>query len=224
MRGFPGFHPGFVFGGRSVVPLTLVEEVLASRVYANVQHEITLPSGIEAGDLGIIWHRGTQATTPPAEVTPDGFTSAHNFAWTESGLGMRNQLSFRLMDGTEDGSTVDTANNLAMFHLFRGNRPFRSVSAAGDVESRATGNPTPAVITSGAATTAALAYATYWVTGIDEIDPRGMSPAKDAEWVQAITIATAWRFMAEESVTDVTIDMDDESVRNWITGVYFILE
>ena len=224
MHQFPGFHPGFLFSAQSVVPLTLVEEVSAARVYADVQHEITLPSGIEAGDLGIIWHRGTDIGSPPATVTPAGFSSAHNFTWTESGLGMRNQLSFRLMDGTEDGSTVDTANSLAMFQLFRGNRPFRSVTSAGDVQSRDTGNPAPAVIASGAATTAALAFATYWITGLGLIDPRSMTPDKDDEWVQSAALATAWRFMAEEAVEDVTIDMDDESVRNFITGVYFALE
>lgn len=224
MHQFPGFHPGFIFGGRSVVPLTLVEEVLASRVFADVQHEITLSTGIEEGDLGIIWHRGTNAGSPPAAVTPDGFTSAHDYTWSEGGLGMRNQLSFRMMDGTEDGTTVDTANNLAQFHLFRGNRPFRAVTAAGDVQSRSTGNPAPAVIGSSAATAAALAYATYWITGAGLIDPRSMSPAKDDEWVQAAPRAVAWRFMTQEAVADVTIDMDNESVRNWITGVYFILE
>lgn len=224
MHQFPGFHPGFLFSSQSVVPLTLVEEVLASRVYASTQGEVTLPSGIEAGDLGVIWHRGTDVGSPPASVTPAGFTSAHDYTWTESGLGMRNQLSFKLMDGTEDGTTVDTANNLAMFHLFRGNRPFRSVAAAGDVQSRDTGNPAPAVIASGAATSAVLSYATYWIIGLGLIDPRSMSPAKDDEWVQIASLAVAWRFMAEEAVTDVTIDMDDESVRNWITGVYFALE
>lgn len=227
MHQFPGFHPGFILGGISVVPITLIEEIVASRVLANVQHEITLPSGIEVGDLGIIWHRGTNVSSPPATVTPSGFSVAHNFTWTEGGLGMRNTLHYKLMDGTEDGETLDTANNLARFHLFRANRPFRSVSAAGAQESRSTGNPAGITIGASASTEATLAYATYWITGNGTIDPRVMVPDKDAEWHAGFSIndqAAAWRAMMKGTATDVSADMADESNRNWVTGVYFILD
>lgn len=227
MHQFQGFHPGFVFGGRSVLPITYVEEVVASRTVASVQHEITLPSGIELGDLGIIWHRGTNNSSPPATVTPSGFSVAHNFTWTEGGLGMRNTLHYKLMDGTEDGETLDTANNPARFHLFRANRPIRSVTAAGEEEARSTGNPGVITIGASASNAAALAYATYWITGNGTIDPRAMAPDKDSEWHASLSIndhAMAWRAMLKGAAVDVLADMDDESNRNWITGVYFMLD
>lgn len=223
----PGFHPGFIFGGVSVVPLTSFVEVEELRVLADDSFQIDVPFGVEVGDLCVIWQRGSDTGSPPATVTPSGFTNAHDFTWTESGLGMRNIVSYKLLDGSEGGETLATMNQLAQLVVFRANRPLRTAIHAGAVQTRSTGNPAAVVVDAGDAIGASLVFATYWITGNGLIDPRTMVPDKDAEWLRDVFVggtAMAWRFEVEGSGQNTAIDMDNESNRNWVTGFYFDLD
>ena len=89
---------GFMMGGKSVpIPATFFDSG-TSADSANV----SMPAGIASGDLGLLFDCGVSATTPPADITPAGWTlMGTTQTATGGGVGARWNMSYRVLDGTE---------------------------------------------------------------------------------------------------------------------------
>lgn len=65
---------------------------------------ITCPT-VEPGDIGVLWDVAGDSG-PPAAVVPSGWTAISNLNVDAGSFAIRAVLSYRVFDGTEDGSTI----------------------------------------------------------------------------------------------------------------------
>lgn len=65
---------------------------------------ITCPT-VEPYDVGILWDVAGDSS-PPSTVVPSGWTSISNLNVDAGSFAIRSILSYRIFDGTEDGSTI----------------------------------------------------------------------------------------------------------------------
>lgn len=107
MSFLPGWHPGIVIAGASQAAATIA--LVASSV--SVTTSITIPVGVQAGDLLVIWHIGVNDDyndPPPSSVTPSGFTlvgSDTDEVFKE--VNCRASLHWKMAAGTEGGNSVN---------------------------------------------------------------------------------------------------------------------
>lgn len=158
MNYLPGWHPGF-FG--TIEDAGLIAFIASSTV-TNVS-TITAPANIQAGDLLIIAHMGSDGDgSPPSQVTPAGFTllntafdnAASKFSWRTSvhyklATGAEASGSFSVILGNDSGPA-----GRATFMVFRRSIPATSIVAAGSLTSAGT----DLTILSGAGTVPLLVF------------------------------------------------------------------
>lgn len=107
MNLLPGWHPGIVIAGASQAAATIA--LVASSV--SVTTSITIPVGVQAGDLLVIWHIGVNDDyndPPPSDVTPSGFTPVgSDTASVFKEVNWRASLHWKMANGTEGGTSVN---------------------------------------------------------------------------------------------------------------------
>jgi hypothetical protein len=221
-----GFLPGFFPPGAAAVGLTTLTQVLSATDSAGAT--MTLPVGIQAGDLIVLWDHAVSAATPVTAV-PSGFNSIAN---DTVGDGFnRVILSYKVAVGTESGATITGMTNngtavdlVKLVYVFRGNQPIKAVNVVSAAIDSIHTNPTAQVVSSGSGKAPLVvigAYSCYDGT----INPRSFTPAKDGEInVTGSTQARVQSYLAykiyNSAPADVTIDMDDEGNGNSLASCY----
>ncbi len=209
--GLPFFNRLNGFGTRR--PIQAIAQINSAAAGAS---SITCPTVI-AGDLIVVL---SYAVGSGAFVTPSGFTAA-----VQSNNGTdRQQISFKISDGTESGSTLNgmTGSGFGMIvATFRGSEPFLRVEARAASGEVTNGDPVAQNVLAGAIGGSGLVIAGYASTGT--VSPRTMSPAKDGE----IGLGTnngylAWKAFPQVAV-DVSVDMEDEGNSNALQSVFLSL-
>jgi hypothetical protein len=207
---------GFGAGGN----LTTLTQVLSAS--DNDGAAFTLPIGIQAGDLIVVLDMAGNSGGPaPSAVTPAGFTNAINAA----GAASRTMLSFKIANGTEGGTSVNGMNGedeCKLTYVFRGDRPITAASAFGvNSQVDVAGNPSPQVVAALGGVAPLIVLAGYGTIGLNFVDPRTFSPAKDGE-IAVLSAGGAldmWlAYKAYNSApANVTVDMDDEGLDNLVS-------
>jgi hypothetical protein len=220
------------FGAGDGGPLTAIALVLsATSPSPGNSSTITLPSGIQAGDLIVIADAADGNSTPSA-VIPAGFTEA--VASTTS-TGIRMCLSYNLANGSEGGTVITgMAGNgggsaVKVCYVFRGNRPATAVSVGSPVSEGTGNNPSSKNITSGSGIAPLVVLGAYTATvGAGGVNPRTMTPAKDGE-LEGVGDGSSFDHdlwlaykIYNAAPADVTIDMDDENFQI-IMGCYLTM-
>ena len=213
---------GFGAGGEALTTLT---QVLSAT--DNDGAAFTLPVGIVAGDLIIVWDYAAGITLP-ADATPSGFTQVLTVT---DGTNVRAKLSFKIAVGTESGASVNGLNGDVregkLTYVFRGNAPIAVATPADTATELTGGNPAAQTVNASGAAVPLVVVGCYTTATGGTVDPRtftvGGSAAKDGE----ITVNPAGggnMYLAfkiyNSSPADVVVDMDDEGAGNVLASCY----
>jgi hypothetical protein len=181
----------------------------------------TLPADIRQGDLIVLINHSAAASTP-VTVVPSGFTAILNI----SNANDRTILSYKLAGGDEDsdvlsGMTGDGSGIVGF--IFRGDVPITAVTVQDADSEDTTGDPTAQTVTASASTKPLVVFAGYVTNG--DVDPRSFSPAKDDEENVTNYISGTYDLWLANKIyntapADVTVNMDDEGVRNMLLSCY----
>jgi len=181
---------------------------------------VTCPT-VEAGDLLVLLDRGQgSGGTPPAAVVPTNFSIIDNRA---AGIA-RQVLSYKIAVGNEEGTSLTGMNgstsNRKILAVFR-QTPAATAATPQNATGEATsGNPAAQVVGASAGAVPLVVIGAY---GSDlTVDPRTMSPAKDAEILNqpgGSNIVLAYKIY-NAAPADVSVDMDDESNLNILQSCY----
>lgn len=205
---------GFGAGGRaSLTEITLVDESASNYITT-----ISVPSGVQAGDL-IILADYANDNSVPTKVIPPGFTE---IASPNDGSSTRFTVSYKIADGTETSITgQDGSEFVKRLAILRGDKPIASVSAGG-VQTEGPTDSNPAGISITASSGAAPLLVVGFYGNVDTtIDPRSFTPAADDE-AGSTNVWMKWRFDAA-SPQNTTVDMDDEGYANTLIACYLEL-
>lgn len=104
MNFMPGWEPGLIIAaGQQGTTVSFFNSSVSNA------STITIPNGVQAGDLIIIAHSGSDDDgTPPANVTPSGFTQAVTASDNQaSKFSWRHSVHYKLAIGTEGGTSVN---------------------------------------------------------------------------------------------------------------------
>lgn len=187
--------------------------------------EITGPSGIQAGDLLVLYDVLGSISTPTAVVPSDFTIVANAVDFADQG---RLLVSYKIADGSEGDASLlgmsGPGSITKLLYVFRGNGLITAVSGRSvDIETTA-GNPTAQVVTAGSGVPPLIvfgAYSTYNAI----VNPRTFSTTKDGE----INVTDpggfdSWLaykiYNAVDSAGNTSVDMDDEGVVNFLTSFY----
>lgn len=140
---------------------------------------ITLPSGIQQGDLIILLDFATSGSVPTA-VTPTGFTNLQNVS---DGSVRRFMVSYKIADGTESSTSVTGMNGSSQNRkgvlTFRGNTFPVSATGAGGTQETSLNAPATQNQNVSGFTTPLIILAMYASNG--SVTTRGFSTTKDGE-------------------------------------------
>jgi hypothetical protein len=203
------FLPGMFPAGAAAAAAGLTTLSLFASA-TSLTHEVTVPAGVQAGDLIIIMKNGFGLGTPSA-ATPSGFTNIFNVTSSTS----RFTAWYKIAVGTE-ASTVLTLDNgnvsdRICLGVFRGNKAIVAVSPQ-DIEAVVpTTDPAAQVIT------ASGGIAPVIVCGAD-VD--SFSPAAEGS-ITADTFVLSYEiYNVGDTLADVTIDRADAGDSNSLGGFY----
>lgn len=183
---------------------------------------ITVPAGVIAGDLIVMFDRCGNPTTIPAAVVPTGFTQISNLS-LNSTTDYRVVVSYKVADGTEGGTTITgiaaTGFRQKSLAVFRPNGK-ATVSLSPAVGGQILdGNPTAQTVSSNGQAGPLIVFGCYGSSGA--IDPRAFTPTKTGEVAQSNTMYLAYGIYNTTTVgNDVIIDMDDEGNGNTLVSFY----
>lgn len=189
---------------------------------------ITLASGIQAGDIIILWDHPISPTALPTLVVPTGFTQAgsiFNSVASGSGFFSRGVISYKLANGGEGGSAItgmsSDSDQKKVAMVFRPNftpTTLTSLSVNGEMT---TGNPALQTVSSGSGAAPLIVFGFYGQT-VNTISTRTFSPSEDAE----ITNGTATFFAKYKiynggaSLSNHSVDMPDAGDLNALQSFY----
>jgi hypothetical protein len=204
------FLPGMFPGGAAVARLTQLSILATGSATTN---PVTVSASVEAGDLMIVagFVDGAGASIPT------GFSVASlstNTATQKSGLTYKIAVGG---EGTSVPGFFDTGGpGINRVAVFRGNKPITSVTVGSPGAQATDGNPTPQLVAASGGTPPLIVIAYYGSN--TAVDPRTMSPAKDAE-IGATLDWLAYKIY-NTAPADVTVDMDDEGTGNLLASCY----
>jgi hypothetical protein len=181
---------------------------------------ITAPASIEPGDILVMVDAGS-GFGPPTKVVPAGFTEVPG---SELVIGAKRVvLSYKIATGSEDGATItgmSTSPSNKIILQFRPNVPATAITPA-SVNAQATdADPTAQNVTASGGTPPLIVIATYGASAA--VDPRTMSPAKDAEVASSTLQYIAYKIY-NAAPADVSVDMDDEGTGNCLQSCYLAI-
>lgn len=210
---------GFIGGG---VELSFVDDNVSAAA------TVTVPAGAQEGDILILLDVGVAANATVPQTIPSGFSSVIDEEITFSvgpvSVQVRAILSVKVCDSDDAGSTLTGINANStedkILAVFRGSKPFASVSGAATASEGTQSNPTAQVVGLTGAQKPFITvggYVTYGATPV--VDPRTFTvagnDAKDGEIHQDGTQIDLWlaykMFGKGVASAAVTVDMDDES-------------
>lgn len=189
---------------------------------------VTVPAGVQSGDLIVIsdWVRHSST---PTEVIPSGFTVLHNSGLLNSRR--RLILSYKIAAGTEGGTLITgmsgNEGNYKVLMVFRANFTPSGISPGTPAFTTTDGNPTEQVIGAAGEPTPGIVFAVYAsFDGASVVDPRTFTGATmDAELSANVRHYLKYKiFNGGSTPADVTIDMDDEGSSNTLQGIYITLQ
>ncbi len=203
---------------------------------------LTLPAGIQAGDLIVVLDV-VMGNTVPSAVTPSGFTLALNTSFSNT-TSVRSVLLYKIAAGTESSTniTLMTARvddngdppvqgecAVRIAAVFRGSSAITGVTVASTNAQGTSGNPTAQTVTASGGTPPLIVFGVYEDAVVNNgeiagaVGTRTMSPAKDAEITTASTgVYLAYKIYNETPV-DVSVDMNDEGNVNMLQSLYMAL-
>jgi hypothetical protein len=214
----PGmFNPMFLSGNKKPIT-TCVKQ--ASSSYLGANDSITLPAGIQAGDLIIIQGSVNNGASISADfVLPAGYTLI--------GKGppdyQRSFACFKIAIGSESSTTLTGLSSSAPSHtylctVFRASLPLVSAIGASFQSERTNATPTPQVIPCGSAAVPLLAvsFISYGV-GFT------MTPSDATETVTTNRYV-GWKFYASGATpANVTVSAGDAGSGNLMASYYLSL-
>ena len=218
--------------GFARVPTTIATVSLVNSATATAGAGITLMTGIEAGDLLVLFDilyndgGGDPATAIP--TSQGGWTDAGT-AGGSPDYNIRVQASYLIADGTEDGATVTPGLNgddeRKIVLQYRANVPIRAISVSTAVSTITGGNPATQTIAASAGTAPVIGIATFSNGDDNTFTPRTSSITPDTEILvtgtQGGTGATYLHsYIQNSSPANYTFDMTDEGFGNVLFGFY----
>lgn len=176
---------------------------------------ISPAAGYAAGDLLVLSQLAYSKGSSPSLVTPTDFTSWINI----TGSAVRVAVSYKIATGSEGTLTgMDGANSDSkILAVFRGDIAITSITASTPTTQVTSGNPSSQSIVATAGSLPLVALGIYANGGLATVNPRTMSPAKDGEFSNFAAHYMAYQ-LQNASLTDVSIDMDDEGSDNMLAG------
>lgn len=222
MNFLPGWFPG---GAAAAGRLTTITQVLSA---TSVATTITAPSGIQAGDLIVMYDYAFGIYGVPGDVPPSGFTVISNLT---DGSNNRAIAAYKLADGTEGGTSITgmtgSSPSAKAIYVFRGNIRAKTATVGDVGATQTSGNNAAQVVNVAAVLPPLIVLAFYGSNG--SIDPRTFSPAKDGE-IESFndgTYGDAECWIAFKiynlSPADTTVDIDDEGDENTLQSCYIQL-
>lgn len=204
----PGWFPGAKASGPPPTSVSFFGSA------ADNQPSVTAPASIIDGDLMVLWQ---MATGTPSPVTPAGFTNL-----LTQGSGTKYMIDVKRANGTEGGASItgmDGTVDRKILLVFRGNTPANGfVFSTPTFELNATGDPSAQNVLAAGQPAPLVVFGLYG-SASGNIDPRTMSPTKDAEVALSTTMYAAYKIY-NASPADVSIDMEDEGTNNTLAGLY----
>jgi len=188
---------------------------------------LTLPSGIQSGDI-IIFLEGAVDDVLPAADVPSGFTQAiHTFADLGS-IDVRSIISYKIADGTEGSTSIIGVDEFACraAFVFRPNFTVGSATHRDTAGQATSGNPTAQVCNAtGDPSSCVIVVGFGWgVAGVD----LSFSPSQDVteeDTFGEIGFDAKCKVYANtETHADHTIDIGDLGSVNVLQSLYLELE
>lgn len=209
------FLPGWCAGATSVGGFTLSEQASAT----STAQTITVPSGVQSGDLLVLLDRAANTMSAPSTIIPSGFTSIVNTL-----LAIARQIaSYKIADGTEGGTNLTgMSGNFLLdkaLYVFRGSAAITSVSVSTPNAEGTSVDPASQAVSASGGTAPLIVFGCYSAGLSVVIDPRTFSPAKDGEITPDSNLYLAYKIY-NAGPADVTIDMENEGSPNILQSFY----
>lgn len=174
----------------------------------NVSSEtITMPS-VQNGDIAILIQASISSGSAPTDVTPSGFTSLSTDSGVYNVNHQRSSVSYRICDGTEDGSTLTgmlgTVSNYKFVLIFRPSESVSSISITRTYQATLN-DPSPQTILADGVYPM-IFFALY--TSNNPITTRTFNPSADGE-IFSLTRAYVKYKIYNSNAVETTIDMGD---------------
>lgn len=216
-------------------PRDILREVTLAASATSTAATITMPSGVRAGDLALLFDATAGGNSP--RVVPAGFTSLYAIA-TTGGWGRHHGVAMRLITGASEGGTTLTGsagtvdpgtgvvNSRKILLVFRGNVPIRSATYVPGVSTGSNGNPGTVTLNSGAGTPPLILWGCISTTvhASTPFEAAWTTPAFGAEvFVEALRVGYT---IVNRGGTPLNqaVDMLDLGSSNMITAAYVTLE
>lgn len=212
----PGWNPAPFQG--DLAPASLTAITCPASGSSTASATVAWPA-VVAGDMAVLFDATGGYYSPPALVTPSGFTNIAN----QTGSIFRFATHYKRCDGTETGNitgmTPVLGGDKGIF-ILRGDFAFATVTGAGGQNGTySTGNPGAITVAASGGTPPTVVIGLYYAqTG--SIDPRTFSTTKDGE--QSLVsgrMYLAWKLYTSAPANS-NIDMDDEGDGNINQGFY----
>lgn len=179
--------------------------------------QITVPAGLQAGDLMLFSDWAFAGAGSPSLVTPSGFTSWLNLA---SGT-FRFAVSYKIAVGSETTLTgMNSVIDDKILAVYRPDVAITTITPSTPTSEITNGNPSSQNIAATGGTLPLIAFGFYVSGNGFDVDPRTMSPTATGELNGGVGYHWVKYLLQNASLTDVSIDMDDEGTLNTLAGGY----
>lgn len=214
----PGmFNPMLIAGGKKPI-ISCVKQATSS--YLGATDSITLPAGIQAGDLITIQGSVINGTSGGASfVLPAGYTLiGQNVPGTGSGF-----ACFKIATGVESSTTISNlgandASHVYMCVVFRASIPLVSATPAGFQDERTNSTPATQTIGCGGGNVPLLAV------GFVSYGSGFTMSISDGTWNVAANRYLGWKFYASGATpANISVSTADAGTGNQLSSYYLSL-
>lgn len=184
-------------------------------------NEITVPAGLQAGDMMVLYDLGFDGDTsggPSTLETPLGFTNWIN----DASAFTRIAVSYGIATGSEttligmDGDFV-----MKILAVFRPDAPITTITASAPTVEVTNGDPGAQSITATAGTLPLVALGFYGRGVSGGLNTPTFSPSEDAILTGTGVLSQQLRYLLQNaSLSDVTINLGDAGSANMLAGGY----
>lgn len=180
---------------------------------------ISIHSSVQAStDLLVLLQFSTTDGSPPADVTPSGWSHIGTVVEGGAGADARISAKYRVAQAGDAGATVtgmDGTVDRKIILVYRGDGAISTVTPGSYNGYADEGEPPAQSLNAGSGAAPLVAIAHYVVDNTNAIDPRiftvGGSPAADNEYINGTdTFQYAKDKVYNSSPANISVDMDDE--------------
>lgn len=205
----------------SLGPVTLncgtAQELVFLNSATSTADTVACPSGIQKGDLIVLFDQGSEGSNPPTAVLPSGFTNIVNSS--SGSTNHRTYISRKIADGTESGATITgmnaSGNNNKVLLVFRPAFAITAVTASSWNTENVTSDPSAQNVTATAGVVPLIVFGVFGSSGA--VNPRTFTPASDGE-VNSNTLQYVKYKIYNFVAADHSVDMDDEGANTLASG------